>query len=81
MTCRYGHDHTKHPVVAATHNPSFPRGPRPYHCPLCPESHKLNRKDKNWLVYLDIEAAQAAGHPNACGMCFTPAPREEEATP
>jgi hypothetical protein len=80
MLCTFGHDHTKHPVIAATHNASRPRGPRPFHCAGCHESHKLTKRERNWLVYATAAAALAAGHPDACRFCFAPAEQRGDAT-
>ncbi len=58
--------------MAATGNPSKPRGPRPYHCPRCSEVAKRQAVGHNWVKYPDAARARTAGHPEACKVCFAP---------
>lgn len=69
LLCKFGHNHPPEPLKAATLNPSR-RGARPYHCFECSEITKSQAVDANWLVYPDIAAAERAGHPRACSLCF-----------
>src|SRR4249920_755908 len=70
MRCKFNHTHPPKPLKAATGNPTQPWGPRPYHCPECPQIAKHFALDQNWVDYSNAAAAQAAGHPRACKICF-----------
>ena len=70
MRCYFGHDHPPEKLVAATWNPTQPWGPRPYHCPTCPEANKPDKVPSNWLDYPTPEDATRAGHDRACDICF-----------
>lgn len=70
IKCKFNHSHPPKPLKAATRNPARPHGPRPYHCPDCPQVAKPQVVGANWIQYADAEQARAAGHPRACSQCF-----------
>ena len=71
MRCKFNHSHPPEPLKAATGNPTQPWGPRPYHCPECPQvvANPLV-VGRNWVDYSDADKARIAGHPRACKICF-----------
>lgn len=70
MRCRFNHEHPPEPLKAATGNRTKPWGPRPFHCPECPEVGKPQVVGRNWAPYATAAAARAAGHPRPCKRCF-----------
>ncbi len=62
-------------VIAATYNPTEPRGPRPYHricglCPPCPHTQNSKTAEENWKTYSSPEEANKAGHARPCEHCI-----------
>jgi len=68
MICKLGHQHPPMPVRVAADNPApHPHGgPRPYHCPDCPEASKTGHRDDYWRDFAD--PAQTGRRP--CQICF-----------
>lgn len=69
MICFRGHSHPPDPVVGATGNPTYPWGPRPYHCKECPQVNKIGVISSNWQDYKNIKQA-LKNHPHPCKICF-----------
>jgi len=71
VLCNFGHDHSQQQVIAATRNPSHPRGLRPIHCPDCTHVVPQDRKPKYWQNYANVNAAIGSGeHTRTCAFCF-----------
>ncbi len=70
MRCKYGHDHSRASVKAATDNSTQPWGPRPFHCPDCFHTQRQDTVDLYWHEYKTAAHAQRQGHEEPCKNCF-----------
>lgn len=72
MHCKFDHEHPPREIIAATNNPiKEPHGePRPFHCPSCPQTRKITKKNIHWETYYNLDEAGLAGHQRPCRICF-----------
>lgn len=74
MLCLQGHDHSSIKVKVAKFNGTEPHGIRPFHCPDCWQTNRVDTVQSNWRLMTTGEAISQGRQ--FCKNCFPALPNQ-----